>query len=604
MGAEYGLPRYRPLRVYAFDPGVTSGLKYTTLQVPYEPLEPGPVGQNIAVIDYDASNELFYEPVNLDDPLVLMRHGIEPAESDPRFHQQMVYAIACDTIRRFEHALGRPIRWRRPSGSRRDHPFHTRLRILPHAFQGANAFYHPELRAVLFGYFAAPPDSGGAALPGQTVFTCLSHDIVAHEMTHALVDGQREYLTAATGPDAAAFHEAFADIVALFQHFTYKDSLNEAIQRTGGLIHRRHLDPLVQPDGDAEIAAELEEPNPLVELAQQFGQATTTRAALRSALGAKPNSRLLETLTECHQRGAILVAAVFDAFFTVYIRRTRDLMRIARAGGASPRPGELDADLVELLAAEASKTASLILNICIRALDYLPPLDVNFGEFLRALITADADLVPDDSLAIRSELIRAFRSRGVPLPPGVSYSEESLRWLGPADTGYPVEPCKGLDYRIEGQGEESEDDRKKRFTSNAVVLSRFAVKNAYNLGLDPAAKVRVHSYHPIHRIAPSGRLVVDFVAEFLQERKEQLDPEQPELGPFDFRGGTTLIFNSRGEVRYVIEKTIDLTRDVGKQRLAQHREFLLRQSHLPPAAAYLGPAIEQDLKFRILHRGF
>jgi len=27
-------------------------------------------------------------------------------------------------------------------------------------------------------------------------------------MTHALVDGQREFLTDATGPDAAAFHEA------------------------------------------------------------------------------------------------------------------------------------------------------------------------------------------------------------------------------------------------------------------------------------------------------------------------------------------------------------------------------------------------------------
>ena len=76
---------------------------------------------------------------------------------------------------------------------------------------------------MLFGYFRGrQADSPGEALPGQTVFTCLSHDIVAHEMTHALIDGQREYLTDATGPGCRRFHEAFADIVALFQHFTYQ----------------------------------------------------------------------------------------------------------------------------------------------------------------------------------------------------------------------------------------------------------------------------------------------------------------------------------------------------------------------------------------------
>lgn len=94
---------YRPLKAYAFDPsqGKYFG-NYMTLNVKYEPLKPGPVGAQIAVIDYDASNDCYYEPVNLDDDAILIRNGLDPTESDPRFHQQMVYAVVKETIERFE----------------------------------------------------------------------------------------------------------------------------------------------------------------------------------------------------------------------------------------------------------------------------------------------------------------------------------------------------------------------------------------------------------------------------------------------------------------------------------------------------------------------
>ena len=39
--------------------------------------------------------------------------------------------------------------------------------------------------------------------------------------------------------------------------------------------------------------------------------------------------------------------------------------------------------------------AERLLTICIRALDYCPPTDITFGEYLRALVTADYDLKPD-----------------------------------------------------------------------------------------------------------------------------------------------------------------------------------------------------------------
>src|SRR5215217_7139666 len=130
---HYPRPTSRPLRVYAFDPAEGRRLNnYMTIQVAYEALKPGPVGARLAVIDYDATNEVFYEAVDLNHPGVLLGNGLEPSESDPRFHQQMVYAIASETIRRFEFALGRRIRWRKKPGSRKDQPFHARLRIFPH----------------------------------------------------------------------------------------------------------------------------------------------------------------------------------------------------------------------------------------------------------------------------------------------------------------------------------------------------------------------------------------------------------------------------------------------------------------------------------------
>lgn len=608
---NYQLPGIRPLRVYAFDPSAGRRLNnYMVVPVPYEKLEDGPVGSRLAIVDYDASNEVFYEPVKLDHPAVLMGRGLEPSESDPRFHQQMVYAIASETIRRFEFALGRPIRWRTKPGERRGSPFHGKLRIFPHAFQQANAFYHPKLRAVLFGYFAASQTDPGDALPGQTIFTCLSHDIVAHEMTHALVDGQREYLTDATGPDAAAFHEAFADIVALFQHFTYKDALLETINRTGGLIYKKNLASDAAPASgqQAAVIPELTEENPLVGLARQFGHAIGARSALRSAIGTLPNSNDLEKTMEAHQRGAILVSAVFDAFFTIYIKRTRDLMRIARAGDRSADASsltDLHPELADRLAEEATKVAGHFVNICIRALDYCPPVDIQFGEFLRAVITADYDLVPEDPHGYRDELIKAFRLRGIRPQRVKSYSEEALRWSAPDITGKAVGRCQGLEYgmmkrrgddRQESAREERENERRNQ--QNAKALNAFARANAKELGLDPELPIQPHSFHPIHRISPDGDLIVDFVVEFLQQRELPMDPEMTDSPTFSFRGGSTVIFNDLGEVRYVIEKSI-----TNQQRLRQQQDFQLTIANDSAFAPYRLPEATEQLNFQMVHRG-
>ena len=141
-----------------------------------------------------------------------------------------------------------------------------------------------------------------------------------------------------------------------------------------------------------------------------------------------PDPAEYRTITEPHARGAILVAAVFDAFLTIYRARIADLLRIATGGTGVLPAGALHPDLVARLADEAAKTAQHILTMCIRALDYCPPVDLTFGDYLRAMITADADLVPDDGRNYRIAMIEAFRRRGI-FPQGLrSFSEENLRW--------------------------------------------------------------------------------------------------------------------------------------------------------------------------------
>ena len=160
----------------------------------------------------------------------------------------------------------------------------------------------------MFGYFPAVGTAPGDFLPNGLVFTCLSHDIIAHETTHALLDGMHRRFIEPSHRDTLAFHEAFADIVALFQHFSFPEVLKHQIAKTRGRLDSQNL---------------------LGQLAQQFGKAIGQYGALRDAIGEydkakkewnpkEPNPADYQTIEEPHARGAILVAAIFDTFLAIY----------------------------------------------------------------------------------------------------------------------------------------------------------------------------------------------------------------------------------------------------------------------------------------------
>jgi hypothetical protein len=498
-----------------------------------------------------------------------------------------------ETQRRFEYSLGRPLRWRRPGPGRENDPLRGYLRVLPHAFQQANAFYDPERVALFFGYF---PSEGltNDTLPGQIIFTCLSYDIVAHETTHALVDGVRAFFTEPTSADTLAFHEAFADIVALLQHFAIKDALIDTIRRTGGLIFESVLQPGVTASGKPQIGAQLYENNPLVGLAKQFGEAMGARSALRQALGTPPNSDDIQKEFEPHKRGSILVAAIFDAFFSIYVKRIRDLLRLARASGGDI-DGDMHPDLAERLAREAVTTANHFQTICIRALDYCPPVDLQFGEFLRALVTADIDAVPDDRWGYRAEIIKAFRLRGIRPVDINSYSEEALRWNEPERRHGRPSHIEGLRFDIFRQDRVSDEQFAREQEETAKLLHAFAKKNREEFGLTDKDPIQVHSFHPIWRVKPDGLPEADYVVEFIQTREEPYADGSGKT--FHFRGGATIILRRDGSVRYVINKRVD-----SEDRLKRRRAYEDELGQRLAVRTFL-PNDHTPMNFAAIHRG-
>jgi hypothetical protein len=500
---DYPSPSVRRLRIFSFDPALAAqydlaGVSGVTIEIPWEDnLKPGPRGEYIEVIDVDPGSNAAYAPVDLNAPALLATDGLQPSESDPRFHQQMCYAVAMKTIEHFERALGRKALWsshRSEQGTRFTENYVPRLRIFPHALRQQNAFYSPRKKALLFGYFSSSAKDGRST-PGTTVFTCLSHDIIAHETTHALLDGVHPRFNEPVNEDVLAFHEAFADIVALFQHFSYPGVLRDQIARTRGDLARQSV---------------------LGQLAQQFALASGRGDALRSYLGkvvdgvwtpVKPDPTVLQQTSEPHDRGAILVAAVFGAFTKVYQARTRDLFRIATEGTGVLRQGDIHPDLVGRLAEEAQRAADRALQMCIRAIDYCPPVGITFGSYLRAIITADYDMNPVDRQNWRLAFIESFREWGISPQGTRSMAEDSLLW--PTEQDVIQEQVKQEQAQVK-HGQKRAGNEHKQATyelgsfgdvASATQRSQSAMRKIFNVAA-PAQADEFYS-QKIARAAPS-----------------------------------------------------------------------------------------------------
>jgi len=499
----------RRIPVLAQDPTITDGMAaiLTEVELPAEPLAPGPRGSRVHVIDYDASRDTLYKPAILPVEATSAKALLQ----DPAFHAQQVYAVVMQTLAHFEKALGRRVAWGFDG-----HQIH----VAPHAFEEPNAYYSRRDRALYFGYFT-DPEAG-------RVHTCLSYDVVAHETAHALLDGLRERYLFPSSPDQAGFHEGFADVVALLSVFALPKvvaSLMAPRARSQGIVRK------------SDVTIDKLKETALFGLGESLD---LRRGGLRRSVQLPEDETLIDTppFQEPHRRGELFVAAALGAFLRIWRRRIEGL-------AAEPDPRLFAGRVAE----EGQAAAQHLLIMVIRALDYAPATDLLFGDFLSALLTSDLELQPDDSrYGYREALREGFAAFGI-LP-------SSDHRVG-SEGGLWQPPPQGLD-RTGLHFEAMRQDRDEVF--------RFLWQNRKALELSDAAYTRVHSLRPCLRISSDGAYLRETVAEYhqiLDLRAFELPgfgleipPGMPSGTSVTLYGGGALIFDEFGALKYHIRNRV------------------------------------------------
>jgi hypothetical protein len=273
--------------------------------------------------------------------------------------------------------------------------------------------------------------------------------------------------------------------------------------------------------------------------------------------------------------------------------------------------GSLHPDLVGRLSEEASQSARQVLEMCIRALDYCPPVDITFGDYLRALVTADFENNPVDEENRRVAFIEAFRRRGI-VPEGVqAFSVEGLLWQ--ASLTAPDEDQQVVvaivkewakDIRSWGVSKDRqalfELTRDRRAILHAYLKPKLSRESVVLAGIDPELGFEVHSLRPSIRMDWEGRPNFQWVIELTQRIPQRIGDQADGADKPDyyFRGGCTLLVDAEtGKVRYSIKKKLN------EARKARQRQFFLDEGSRSLAATYFGPpGTEEREPFALLHR--
>jgi hypothetical protein len=224
---------------------------------------------------------------------------------------------------------------------------------------------------------------------------------------------------------------------------------------------------------------------------------------------------------------------------------------------------------------------------------------------LRAIITAYADLLPDDYKCYRVAFIEAFHKRGM-LPHNIrTASESELRWprgdrldeKARQAVGYIAEGLRTLPYQTQHIGSRRKlfefwRDTQERVheTIQPKVLEDLLgnLEDLTGLILTPNSSVsgltsnhgipsfEVHSIRPARRRGPGGEEINHVVMGITQRRFVKVDGESLELS-----GGCTLILDLDSlELRYAISKPIG-----DKGRETRFRQWMGQN---PTAAALAG----------------
>jgi hypothetical protein len=273
-------------------------------------------------------------------------------------------------------------------------------------------------------------------------------------------------------------------------------------------------------------------------LADDMGKRTDREGALRRSAELEPLRTYLgrPEFQEPHRRGEIVVAAVMNTLLELWVGRLKDVVRDSRVGPSRIRVAE-----------EGARVAGQLLRMVIRGIDYMPPVDLEFGDVIEAIYKADEVVAPDDQRGYRTTLRKSFEAYGIDRPAWASRIADV--------SGEPL-----VYDRFNYASLRSSPDE----------VFRFLWDNAHWLGVDRTWHTVVTSVRPSVRVGPDGLVVAEVVAEYTQT-VNLTGADLPGLpGAFAFEapagidadtklqlwGGGVLVFDQFGRAKYHVRKPI------------------------------------------------
>jgi hypothetical protein len=326
-----------PAVIFLQDPLVAKrnpDLGLQEVELDWEPgFTDGPTSARVAVVDFDADESVLTKPAHWDknawsfeDPAgkPISREDTESFQ----FHQVSVWAVVERVLRFYESesTLGRAVPWAFEG---------NRLIVVPHAGYGENAYYDRSSKSLQFYYCGSKE---------KPVYTCLSHDIVAHETGHAVLDGIRPHYNMLSSVQTGAFHEFVADLTAILLALRNNDIRHALARATEGDLSK-----------DAFIA----------HLAEEFARQVVDRDYLRTAHSDLKMKDIRKERSP-HRCSQVLTGAAFDIM--------KELAAdYGKNRGKSPRTALWN-------------MTDRVRRVLLQPLDYCPPVDVQFEDYVSAVI--------------------------------------------------------------------------------------------------------------------------------------------------------------------------------------------------------------------------
>jgi hypothetical protein len=339
--------------------------------VAWEPgLNDGPTSSRFAIVDYNADTGQLEPPaVWHEDSQAFV--GVAGAPLDAKaagtfqFHQVNVWALLQCSLAFFEDAsaLGRTIPWAFEG---------NRLIVVPHAGYGENAYYDRASKSLQFYYFGSGQD---------TVYTCLSSDIVHHEFGHAVLDGIRPLFNESSHPQTAAFHEFMGDLTAILLTLKNGELRRQMAESSGGKFKKATT---------------------LSSLAEEFGQAVKGRPYLRTACNGSKMSGMANEMSP-HRLSEVMTGAMFDFLIALGERYQEQ-----GEAGAEEEPTKRKSPMEAFWYA-----ADRMQRTAIQPLDLLPPVEATFRDYALAVCRSQQLSDPLDPEDYYGMLIKAFREREI-----------------------------------------------------------------------------------------------------------------------------------------------------------------------------------------------